>query len=130
MIVASGCSKKEGAPKPAAEAVQTPEVEKKAEDAEPEEAAGPSETPPPGKGSRSINILSNYSLSCLGNKYHNSEPVPRSRGADRCACQNRPWFLRSPCPGSTLHMAKGSVYACLALLWQVPAYLFISETRH
>ena len=49
MIVASDCSKNEEAPKPAAEAVQAPEVGKKAEDEEPEEAARPSETPPPEK---------------------------------------------------------------------------------
>ncbi len=33
--------------------------------------------------------------SCAANKRPNSIPSARSRGSDRCACQNRRWFLRS-----------------------------------
>jgi hypothetical protein len=40
---------------------------------------------------------------CLGNKLTNSDPGARSRESDRCACQNRRWFLRSP---------RGSYYGC------------------
>jgi len=47
LIVASGCSKKEEAPKPAAEAVKPPEPEKKAEEAKPEEEAKPGEAAKP-----------------------------------------------------------------------------------
>jgi hypothetical protein len=47
MIVVAGCSKKEEAPKPAAEAVKAPEAEKKAEEAKPAEAAKPGEAAKP-----------------------------------------------------------------------------------
>ena len=55
VIMAAGCTKKEEAPKPAAEVVKPPEIEKKAEEtkaektAKPGETAKPTETPAPEK---------------------------------------------------------------------------------
>jgi hypothetical protein len=47
MIASAGCSKKEEAPKPAAEPVKPPEAEKKAEEVKPGEAAKASEAAKP-----------------------------------------------------------------------------------
>ena len=47
MIASGGCSKKEEAPKPAAEAVKPPEAEKKAEEVKPGEVAKASEAAKP-----------------------------------------------------------------------------------
>ena len=47
MIASAGCSKKEEAPKPAAETVKPPEAEKKAEEVKPGEAAKASEAAKP-----------------------------------------------------------------------------------